>query len=55
MILYDTDASKHAAVLTLYKILFIYIYIYCAFVGPDNKVDKMHCAYINIKNTPSFF
>jgi ascorbate-specific PTS system EIIC-type component UlaA len=50
---YDTDASKHVAVLSIYKILFIYIY--CAFVGLDDKLDKMHSAFINAKNTPSCF
>ena len=35
--------QKHVGVFTLYKILFIYIYIYiCAFVGLDNKLYKMH-------------
>ena len=30
------DVLKHVAVLTLYKILLIYIYICCACVGLDN-------------------
>jgi len=34
----DADASKHAVVFTIYKILltYIYIYIWCSFVGLDN-------------------
>jgi hypothetical protein len=35
----NTDASKHVAVLTIYKILFIYIC--CAVVGLDNKLLLM--------------
>ena len=31
------DASKHVAVLMIYKILLIYIYICCASVGMDSK------------------
>jgi hypothetical protein len=31
----DVDASKHVGVLTVCKILFIYVC--CAFVGLDNK------------------
>jgi len=34
----DADGSKHVAVLKIYKILFIYIYIFCAFLGLDNKL-----------------
>jgi hypothetical protein len=37
----DADALKHAGVLTIYKILLIYIYIYCAFVGLDNKIQLL--------------
>ena len=33
----DADASKRVEVLTIYKILLIYSYICCAFVGLDNK------------------
>jgi hypothetical protein len=43
----DEDASKHAGVLMIYKILILYIYIYvCAFVVLDNKLNKMHSMYI---------
>jgi len=44
----DADASKHVAVLTIYKILLIYIC--CAFVGLDNKLYKMHgtCTKVQI-------
>jgi hypothetical protein len=44
----DTGASKHVGVRTVYKILLICIYIYCAFVGLDNKLDKMCGIYIKI-------
>ena len=37
-------ASKHVGVLTIHKILFVYIG--CAFVGLDNKLYKMHGTYI---------
>jgi len=39
----DADTSKHVGVLMIYKILFIYIYIYmcCAFVGLDNKLSRV--------------
>ena len=40
-------ASKHVAVLTIYKISFIY-YICCAFIGLDNKLYKMHGTCIKI-------
>jgi hypothetical protein len=39
-------ALKHVGVLTLYKILLIYVC--CAFVGLDNKLYKMHGTYIKI-------
>ena len=42
----DADALKHAEVLTIYKIL----YIYCSFVGLDNKLYKMHGTYIKISD-----
>jgi len=42
----DADVSKHVGVLVKYKILFMYIY--CAFVGLDNKLYKMHSSYIQI-------
>ena len=29
----DADVLKHVGVLTVYRILYIYIYIYCAFIG----------------------
>jgi hypothetical protein len=38
----DAVASKHVRVITIYKILFIYIYMLCIFVGLDNKLYKMH-------------
>jgi len=44
----DADASKHVGVLTIHKVLLIYIYIYCAFVGLDKKMCKMHGTYIKI-------
>ena len=37
---------KHVAVLTMYKILFIYIF--CEFVGADNKVYEMDGTYIRM-------
>jgi len=40
----DADASKHVAVLTIYKILLIYIC--CAFVGLGDILYKMHGTYI---------
>ena len=33
----DVDASKHLGVLTIYKILLIYMCVCCAFVGLNNK------------------
>jgi hypothetical protein len=33
---------KHVGVLTIYKILLIYVCIYIAFVGVDNKTRKEH-------------
>jgi hypothetical protein len=36
------DALKHVGVLTLYKILLIYIYIYCAIVGLDKPWTREH-------------
>jgi hypothetical protein len=44
----DADALKHVGVLAKYKILFIYIYMYFAFVGMDNTLYKMHSSYIKI-------
>jgi len=44
----DAYASKHVGVLTIYKILYIYIYIYSAFAGLDNKLYKTHGSYIKI-------
>jgi 3-hydroxymyristoyl/3-hydroxydecanoyl-(acyl carrier protein) dehydratase len=42
----DADASKHVAMLTIYKILIIYVC--CALVGVDNKLYKMDGTYIKI-------
>jgi hypothetical protein len=44
---YDADTSKHVAVLVIYKILLIYIY--CAFVGMDNKLYR---STVRIKTHP---
>jgi hypothetical protein len=44
----DAGASKHVGVLTIYKILFIYIY--CEIVGLDNK---MHGTCVKIKKKKS--
>jgi len=41
----DTDALKHVRVLTIYKTLYIHIYICCAFVVLDNKLYKTHGTY----------
>jgi hypothetical protein len=35
----DADSLKYVGVLMIYKILHIYIYICCAFVGLDNKLS----------------
>ena len=40
----DADASKHVGLLTIYKILLIYMLC----VGLDNKLYKMHGTYIKI-------
>ena len=41
--LHGVGASKHVGVLTIFKILLIYIYIYKLFiVGLDNKLYKTH-------------
>jgi len=44
------DALKHVVVLTIYQ---IYIYIYGAFVGADNKVIKYNSHWV--ENTNFFF
>jgi hypothetical protein len=54
----DADLVKHVAVLTTYKILiiniYIYIYIYgCVVYVLDNKLNKKHGTYIEIKKTDS--
>ena len=46
----EAAALKHVAILTIYKILFIYKYIYCAVVGLDKKLYKMHGTYIKIND-----
>ena len=46
----DADVSKHVGVLTIHKILLIYMYIYVVhFFGLENKLYKMHGTYIRIK------
>jgi len=41
----DADALKHVAVLTMYKILLIYM---LCIIGLDNKLYKMHGTYVKI-------
>jgi hypothetical protein len=43
----DADTSKHVGVLTVHKLIYIYIYI-CAFVGLDNKLNRTYSMYIKI-------
>jgi hypothetical protein len=40
----DAGALKYVGVLTIYKILLIYIYVCCAFVGLHNKIDFLICS-----------
>ena len=45
----DAVALKYVGVLTIYKILLIYVYICCVFVGLDDELYKMHGIYIKIR------
>jgi hypothetical protein len=43
----NADALKHVGVLTIYRILLIYICICSALVGRDNKQAKYYILYSN--------
>ena len=49
MCLHHLQGPKHVALLTIYKILLLYIC--CAFVGLDNKLYKMYGTCIKKEET----